>query len=190
MKIGLIIMAAGSGSRFGGHKLLVKIKDKPIYEYVIDSCKGIKFHQKIIVTSEVDIINYAKRNEFEVVINNKPQFGQGYTINLGMNSLRSLDAVMFLVCDQPFISSATIEGMIKNYKENTILIARNNNRWGNPNIFGKKFFDELKKLSGDVGGKKVVNDNKESLLFFDVDNEVEFSDVDTVQDWIDINKKL
>lgn len=182
MKISLVIMAAGIGSRFGGKKLLTKICGKPLFTYSIDLYDRIDFNKKIIVTAEKEIENYIEGKKFIHIKNSHPELGQSHTIKLAVNECLKDDAIMFSVCDQPLITQETVSSMIKIYEPSTILVTRNKERFGNPNIFDKKFFNELLELKDDEGGKKVIKNNMEYLKYFDVKNDYEFIDVDIKDD--------
>ena len=54
-------------------------------------------------------------------------------------------------------------------------------RRGNPCIFPKAYFDELCSLSGDKGGRSVIERHEDALVLFEVDAS-ELRDVDTPKD--------
>ena len=71
-----------------------------------------------------------------------------------------------MVCDQPYIKTATIERMFLNVAgvSSRIVCAGNGERQGNPVWFGRDYFDELMALKGDVGGKQVVRRYPERVV--------------------------
>ena len=48
----------------------------------------------------------------------------------------------------------------------------------NPVIFSKKYAEELLNLSGDVGGRQVMERHKEDVRFFEIEDEKELFDID------------
>ena len=54
MKHGCIIMASGMGTRFGGNKLMAKLKGIPLIQYVIQATES-RFEQRVVVTRHNDV---------------------------------------------------------------------------------------------------------------------------------------
>lgn len=65
---------------------------------------------------------------------------------------------MFAVADQPYLTRESLENMVETWEvsKKGILVSENAGRMGNPVIFAYKYYEELKKLEGDVGGKCVL----------------------------------
>ena len=62
---------------------------------------------------------------------------------------------------------------------------RRNSKFGHPVIFPKKYFEELKLSKGDLGARKIVNENKHFLNSYETDDESYFIDLDTPEDFTD-----
>ena len=58
-----------------------------------------------------------------------------------------------------------------------------NLKFGHPVIFPKKYFEELKLSEGDLGARKIVNENKQFLNPYETDDESYFLDLDTPEDF-------
>ena len=74
---------------------------------------------------------------------------------------------MFAVADQPYLTRESLENMVETWEvsKKGILVSENAGRMGNPVIFAYKYYEELKKLEGDVGGKCVLNHNDPRIFF-------------------------
>ena len=182
MKIGLVILAAGVSRRFNGNKLLENINGRRLFEITIDKFNNFHFYKKAIVSCNNEIKKYVEDKKYIYIENDKQELGQSYSIMLGVKLMYDCDALMFSVCDQPNLSTKTIKTMLDLYKDNEkILAVKVGDRLGNPNIFGKRYYDDLLKLNGDVGGKVVINKNLSNTKFIEVD-EKELFDIDTRYD--------
>lgn len=66
------------------------------------------------------------------------------------------DYIMFMVCDQPYMKFSTLKNFIESFfkQSKEIRTLSFKGRMGNPCIFSQKYVESLKKLRGDIGGKK------------------------------------
>lgn len=184
-KIGLILLAAGNSVRYEGIKLLDTIGGKQMYLHIVDKIKTLPLEPKIIVTQYDEIAQKSINEGFQVIINDRPEDGISRSIRLGMEEILSidpsLDAIMFSVCDQPYIKRETIEAVIDAFQtqEKQLISVAHGEKLGNPCIFGRKYFAQLSDLSGDTGGKSVLRKNMEDVFLLHVDNPEELVDIDT-----------
>ena len=180
MKISAILLAAGNSTRFGENKLLAEVDGEKMYMNSVKCVEGIEFYEKIIVTQFNEIKEKLKDTDFKIVINNNSELGLSHSISLGINASGEVDAYLFLVCDQPYLKRQTIEKIIKAFKDGDkgIACVRSNGRTGNPCIFSKAYKNKLLELTGDVGGKQIINNNSDEVLFVEIKDEKELVDID------------
>lgn len=90
------------------------------------------------------------------------------------------EAYIFMVADEPNISSDTILDMMNRFESNTcgIMYASYEGISGNPVIFAEKYRDELMALAGDKGGKKVAMAHPEDCTGYEVSKREELEDID------------
>lgn len=181
LKIGCVLMAAGNSRRFGSNKLSVKLDGMTLAEYALYAIPSEEFSRVVVVTQYPEIVELSKNRGFMVKINQHPEQGLSHTIHLGMEALLDMDAIMFLVADQPMLRQETIKNVVLLYRENPdrIVIAGHNGRRGNPCIFPKEFNEELFALTGDMGGVVVIKAHEDRVLSFHVEDVRELIDVDT-----------
>ena len=127
-----------------------------------------------------EIKNEALNYGFDIVLNEESNLGISHSINLGINLDKDADGYMFMVCDQPFISEDSIIKLMEVFSESEkgICSTAYMNKLGNPNIFSRKYINELCSLQGDIGGKYVLKNHLDDLEILNVD-EVELIDIDT-----------
>lgn len=188
MNITAIVMASGYGRRMGRNKLLLKYKNKTFIENILEKIKLCKFYSTIIIARDEKILRLAEALEFKTVNNKQPYKGQSESIKLGLNSSPSSDGYMFFTADQPLLDIETIDLLINTFNENkySIIIPRFKERRGSPVIFPYKFLGELQKLEGDTGGKIVIDKHKDSIMFVDVKKEKVLMDIDTWEDYCNL----
>lgn len=177
----VIVLAAGSGSRFGGNKLLAPVDGIPMFEHTIRRIRDIEFEHKIVVTRYREIVCALNGSGIQPIENREPELGISRSISLGLAALPGdSESCMFLVCDQPWLSEDTITGLIRKYRESGkgIGAAASCGEAGNPVIFSKKYYAELAALTGDRGGKRVLTAHPEDVVLYETDGR-ELRDVDT-----------
>lgn len=91
-KTGVIILAAGSSSRLGYPKQLVKFKGKPLLQHSIDVVGSLNFDTKILVlgAKAAEIEKQLDLKNFSVVYNDNWEEGMSTSIKLGFLKLLSL----------------------------------------------------------------------------------------------------
>ncbi len=113
MKISAIVVAAGSGSRFGFKKQFAKLKSKPVMDYSIDVLKNI-CDEIVIVVQKSDLEYVKKRFDFAIVVE-----GGKERANSVYNGLLKASCDIVIVHDaaRPLINENFVESIIKKVKE-------------------------------------------------------------------------
>lgn len=183
VKIGCVLMAAGSARRFGSNKLSVRLDGITLAEHALNVIPSEEFYRVVVVTRYPEIVEMAKNRGFMVKINQEPDKGLSNTIRIGMAALSDADAMLFLVADQPLLRRETILRELALYRANPdyIVSVGHHGRRGNPCVFPRAFFPALLSLEGDMGGNEVIKSNEDKLLFCNVEDERELIDVDVTE---------
>lgn len=186
----VVVLAAGTGSRFGGNKLLGHVGDKPMYCHLADTLAELPHVWKVIVTGYEPVAEYAARSGMAVVQNKEPERGSSYSMQLGLkrclDMLPRLKGVVFTVCDQPKLSAGTFKRILAAAEENPgrIIRAASEGQGGNPVLWDVKYAEELLAVSGDEGGRPVMGKHTEEVILVETDKE-ELSDIDRKADLTD-----
>lgn len=180
-KINLILLAAGDSERFGKeNKLITQINDVGLIEHALKLTKAYEWNKVTVVTKYQEVLNLSKKYGVCVAWNIRTDLGLSYSIKIGLDNGPDADAFCFMVCDQPYLTENTVSELINlfNKTDKGIACVKHGDITGNPVIFDKKYFDELKGLKGDVGGKVIVNQNWHDVEFLEVANKNELIDID------------
>ena len=117
----IVILAAGKGKRMGADvpKVLVKIKGKPMIEYLINSVKksGVDKEPIIIVSPENEQIIKKALRKFKVkyAIQDK-QLGTGHALACAKKQIgKNVDHVLCFYGDHPFINASTIKRIARSH---------------------------------------------------------------------------
>lgn len=185
-----IILASGFSTRMGKNKLLMKINEEEIIRRVIRIIKSSNIENIILIAREEDVIEIGKEEGIIVVKNNKAYLGQSYSIHLGLEKSNLNENFMFFCGDQPFIDMNSINKLVKlsDENKNKIIVPKVGEKTGSPAIFPNFFYNDLMLLSGDIGGRKIIRDNKDRLIYVSLDNKLFLEDIDTNDDYIKLIK--
>ena len=179
IKVAIILEAAGDSKRFGSNKLL-HIMDNgcPMITSILDAVRPLEAYKKIIVTQYDEVAKLA--SDFDVVMNDRPDLGISRSMQLGLAAAGDADAYMFCVCDQPGLTTETLEKLIEEYKKGTagIVSLAWQGKMRNPKIFSSRYKEELMKLEGDTGGRQIIDAHKKDLLLVEAESEDEIKDID------------
>lgn len=104
MRIDAVLLAAGNSVRFGGNKLLTPFHGSPLYRYTFDAVNAAGcFAQVVVVTQYEEIAAAAAAYGYACVHNEHPELGQSHSVALGTAAALEADAILFAVCDQPYL---------------------------------------------------------------------------------------
>lgn len=191
MRVNGIILAAGASSRFKGDKLLTPFRGRPLLAHILEATCQTPFHQIVLVIQESRLQELDIPSGIQVVLNKEVERGISYSIALGINNSMPSDAYMFIVGDQPFLSVATMTGMLAKIEEGQqqIITAAWQGRRGNPVIFSSHYKPQLIQLEGDNGGKQLIARHEEYVVQYPVLEQKELMDIDTWEDYKKVIKE-
>ena len=186
-KYAVALLAAGEAKRFGGDKLAEVVQGMPLYQHALKKLKAFSGLWRVVVTAREVLSEEAQRAGIDVAENRQPELGISHSVILAVQTLLlkhpDLEGILFLVCDQPGIQVSTIQRILKEgcLHKNSIVCAGYDGKRGNPVLWGKKYFPELLRLTGDVGGRQVMKQYKANIRIIECAPE-ELKDIDRRED--------
>jgi molybdenum cofactor cytidylyltransferase len=188
----VVVLAAGSGSRFGGRKLIVDFSGRPLLQRAIDAACGSLAQSCILVlgADAETVRNCVEPRRCSVALNAAWQEGIASSIRTGLTTALEFDACVFLLADQPFVTSADIDDLIvpagisrgEHRLLSHIVALRAGRTWGAPVLFPRRDFAALARLKGDEGGKRYAQSQTRRLRFVTARDSRAFCDVDSPAD--------
>lgn len=180
-----IILAAGFSKRMNQDKLSLTINSHPIIEYTLSAISSSYFNEKILITRHNLFDELAKRYNFKSIKNYYSAFGQSKSIHLGVKMSSINNSYMFFVGDQPGISSETILKIQNTHFEHPdkIIIPTYLGKNCNPTIFPNKFRKDLLSISGDTGGRAIIQNNPNETFYIEINSPLSFLDIDTKENY-------
>ncbi len=174
--IGIIILAAGASRRMGTPKQLLKIDNQTLIERAIDLTQALDNQQTVVVlgANAEKISPYiTQQATVEVIINENWEQGMGTTLKKGVEFFLAkpitYDAIIIMVCDQPYLTTKKLRELIAAYRDNNVAIIATiyNNIKGVPALFANSLFGKLKTLNKDEGARKIIKNYKGEIITID-----------------------
>lgn len=176
-----IIMASGSGTRFGGNKLMANLAGMPLVEHVLQATEG-RFAERVVVTRHADVAQLARKAGARAVVHDLPLRNEA--VALGMDALTCCDTVTFFQGDQPLVAGCTIDALLAAAERDPGCIWRASFRGqpGAPVLFLTWAFDALRHLPPGKGGGYVAKTHPERVRTVEAASPWELFDIDTTDD--------
>lgn len=190
-----VVLASGMSKRMGvENKLLLEYDGKTLIEKVIGAIlKANCFKNILVIIKDREVEEIVAKYNVKTIFNPNFKTGKSEAIKLSLKILGESDGTMFFVGDQPFVDGESILKLWGDFIENkdNIIAPYINKSIGNPIIFPKSLYGQLKELSDEEGGMKVLKNNTEHLSKVRINNYKMFFDVDTKEDYdILLNKMI
>jgi molybdenum cofactor cytidylyltransferase len=152
-----LILAAGSGSRFGDEpKLLADVDGSPVLEHVIRSAERAGHIGKVVVVLGAHADELREGVDFgaaQVVECEDWEAGQSASLKCGLNAIAAGQKVLVLLGDQPLVTSRVIQWLAE---EPAGTRASYHGQPGHPVVLGPRLCDEARALDGDRGLRDIV----------------------------------
>jgi molybdenum cofactor cytidylyltransferase len=184
--VGGILLAGGSSSRFGQPKMLLPWRGKPLIRHVAENALGAGLEALVVVTGAVDQpVRQALAGLPVVIAHNADwQQGQSTSIRTGLRALpANTGAAVFLLADQPFVTSDLLSEMIRRYRSTLapVTAPRVSGQRANPVLFDRDLFAGLMELEGDTGGRVLLG--KYPVDYIEWGDDRLIADIDTPEDY-------
>ena len=161
-ELAVLIVAAGSSSRLGEPKQLLKWGDSTLLEHSITTATTVTNEVHVVLGANAEEISSHIQIE-NVFLFQDWQKGMGASISFGLNALLEkipdLKNVMIMVCDQPFVSKELMASLFQKHMASNELITASeyDGIVGVPAIFSKEIFTNLLALNADKGARSIIS---------------------------------
>ena len=173
----------------GRPKQLLPYNGKSLLAHTVDTANDADANPIIVVVgANASLLEKEiEEKKVHIVENKEWKEGMASSVRCGLNTLvrvaPSSDAVIIMVCDQPFVSSSLLNELMATQKNTGKLIVTSQyeNAIGPPALFHKNIFSELLALKGDAGARKIIEQrgtDVATVLFkkgnIDIDTEADY----------------
>ena len=189
-RIAIVILAAGASTRLGTAKQLLKANDsQTLLKRAATTALSTTCRPVVVVlgANHEAISKELSGLDLFIAINAQWQTGIASSVKHGLQEVLRLqadtDALIFMVCDQPYVTTALLEALMAQYHATgkNLVASRYDEATGTPALFDHSFFPLLERLEGDKGALKLIHQFPEQLGFVPFAKGI--FDIDTAEDY-------
>lgn len=163
--IAAVILAAGTGSRFGGVKPLAALDGHPLIDHVIEAARAAGVdHAVVVVGYEAGKVTAHLHDlDVEIVVNPDYARGQAGSVRVGIDALMSrseIEVAVMLLADQPRIDPEVIRRVVAVLDGGGDLArARYDDGGGHPVAIPRRTWPLVRqRLKGDAGARQLFGE--------------------------------
>jgi molybdenum cofactor cytidylyltransferase len=181
-----VVLAAGTGSRFGGTKQIAVVEGKPLAQHAIDALVDAGVDEIIVVTGH-DAIAVASALRLpqhgRIEWNKAYRDGQATSLAAALHVLDDdSEAAVILMADQPGVTADVIRSVLSRFRATRKQVVRAMYEDGpGPSLLSREIYAEAGHLHGDVGARILIASHPEWVEEVQIDGPAP-RDVDTPED--------
>ncbi len=195
VRLAVLLLAAGEGSRLGSHPKALLKKDG--LSLVRRFCSTVQYFNPVecivvtgfhadLVESEIHAIQEVTSFPIAIVRNVSSKDGQASSVRLGLESLRShFDVLLVALSDQPGVGVLEVQTLLDEYSKKElgqeIILPSVNERRGNPVLFSNAAVKTILASPGMVC-RSYMDQNPELVRVMPTTLQSYLQDVDTLED--------
>lgn len=190
MRVGAVVLAAGSASRFAGNKLAADLDGRPVLRHVLDTVAAAGLEPIVVVGPPGEALAGIPLEPAELVVNQHPEEGLSSSVRLGLRALEAdatrapLDAALILPGDQPRVRAGVIRALVEAAErspDRPFVVARHaGDHAPNPVLARHDVWRLADELAGDRGFGPLLAERPELVRWLEVEGDN--PDVDTRAD--------
>ena len=160
--IAAVVLAAGSGSRFGGAKQRAELDGIPLLEHALRAVEAVPAIDRIVVGRGAradDVRAGVELGAAEPVVCAGWEEGQAASLRCGIEAVADADAALLTLGDMPRITPEVIAlfaQVAARYGPVARARAVYDGMPGHPVVLGREYFGQIAALRGDVGARDVL----------------------------------
>ena len=187
----IIILAAGASTRMGRPKQLLTYGSRALVRHAAEIAAASICRPILMVLGAYtnQLVSEIDGLPVRSVINERWADGIGSSVRVGVENLNTYDrsdgieALVLMLCDQPYVTAAVINDLVKTYylRGKGIVASEYDGILGVPALFGRKYFAELAIIRGAAGAKQIIAAHLSDVV--PVPFPMGIMDIDTPEDY-------
>jgi molybdenum cofactor cytidylyltransferase len=176
-----ILLAAGSGTRFGGDKLLHPLPDGvAIAAHAARNLIAVGLKVTAVVRAgDFPLADMLEQEGCHVTVCRNAAEGMGASLAHAIRTERGAEGWIVALADMPRIKAETIRRIADALAQGAAIAApRYQGVRGHPVGFAARFGDELAALSGDSGARSLLERHRGEIVLIDCDDPGVLLDID------------
>lgn len=180
MNLVAIVLAAGTGSRFGGDKLSAQFRGERLLDHAIRAARAAPVRRVLVVCPELlELGRWPGLPMLETVRINSDQLSA--SLKAGIAAAADADGAYIFLGDMPLIPHGLAVDLGAALGENFAALPLHCGKRGHPVLLAARAFPDIAKLTGDQGAGALLKTRKD-VAFVDCADEGVLLDIDRAED--------
>jgi molybdenum cofactor cytidylyltransferase len=177
--IGCIVLAAGSGTRFGSDKRQAAFGNDTLLAQTLSNIAPV-FKQRVLVLRAGDeSLGRRFADDWQLIFAADADKGMGHSLAAAMSAIAGWNGAVVALADMPFVSTSTFVAVRNRLTPDKLVVPYFGTRRGNPVGIGSHYFTQVAGLQGDQGARVLLQQHAAAVLKVEVDDPGILRDVDT-----------
>lgn len=187
-RIAGVLLAAGGSTRFGQPKQLLDWNGVPLVAHIADAILLAGLDPAVAVLGcQAQAVQAALAGRpLHIATSWRWESGLSASLQAGLAALPpDVDGAIFVQCDQPFLSADLLRRLIARFEQGDALIVypSHGGQRSTPVLFSRALFSELAAVSGDQGGRALIDRYADQAAAVEVDDPCLLADIDSPDDY-------
>ncbi len=185
-RVAALVLAAGQSRRMGPvNKLLAEVDGQPMVAHAVDAALASKARPVVVVTGHEPERVRATLAGRDVIFAHNAHYAEGLSTSLkaGLDALPDdIDGVAIVLGDMPSVVAAHIDRLIAAFDPSagrTICVPTFNGKRGNPVLWARRYFAEMRGVAGDVGARHLIGAHADEISEVAMADTAVLEDLDT-----------
>ena len=156
----IIVLAAGSGSRFGGtsHKLAQTFGGSTLLGQTVAHAVQTQLPVLVVTTAVLQPLVAGQLASRDILVLSGPEAarGMGDSIAAGVAERSGAPGWLIMPADMPLVQPGTFLAVATALEHYAVVHAEHRGRRGHPVGFAAELYSELVKLQGDEGARRII----------------------------------
>lgn len=185
-RIAAVVLAAGAATRFGSLKQILPYQGKPLVRRAVETARAAGLSPLIVVLGHAAEAVRSTIQDLPVTIveNSNWESGQASSVAVGIDGLPDdVGGAVFMMADQPLLPVNLLRSLVELHASQLapVVVPLAGGQRANPVLFDRRLFPELRKLTGDTGGRVLFS--KYPPVWLPWNDPDSLRDIDTLQDY-------
>jgi molybdenum cofactor cytidylyltransferase len=180
-----ILLAAGTGGRFGSNKLLHSLSDGiPLAVAALRNLRqGVDEVLIVVRPDDAELIRILGPEGANIIPCGAAARGMGASLACGVRAGHAADGWLVALGDMPDVPPTVVAQLADRLRNGAAIVAPVcNGQRGHPVGFSREFFESLAQLDGDTGARQILETHAARLELIESDDTGILRDIDTPTD--------
>lgn len=180
MTIGVVVLAAGRGRRFGSDKRVASLPDgRRVIDATLANIRASALPMLVCVgQDDGKLVRDLEVQDIPCKRCRRAGEGMGGTLADAAGYISGWSGVLIALADMPWIASATYSAVAEQLHPDKVVVPVHGGKRGHPVGFGRRFYQDIAMLNGDMGARRLLDKYAQCVTELSVVDAAILQDID------------